>query len=102
MSDINNKDTDGFLIKLNNNHIVFKIIIYVLMVLMIGGGLAAIVLNSLIPVNPQTTDENQIVKQFELPYIHIVTYLCISILGILIILYIISVIYNIKHRGASK
>lgn len=101
-NEVNNKNTENFLDKLNNNKQVFKIIVYVLMGLIVGGGIAAIVMSSLIPVNPQGTEETAIVKQFEIPYIHVVTYLCMSILGILLILYILSTIYSFMHRGDKK
>ena len=101
-NEVNVKNTENILDRLNNNKQVFKIIVYVLMVLIIGGGLAAIVISSLIPVNPQGSAESAIVKQFETPYIHVVTYLCMSILGILLILYILSVVYSFMHRGDKK
>ena len=101
-NDVNNNGTESILTRLNNNKKIFRIIIYILMFLMIGGGLAAIVMSSFIPINPQGSDETKIVQQFEIPYINLVTYLCMAILGILLILYIISVIYNFKNRGANK
>lgn len=101
-NELNKNYSENFLDKLNHNKQVFKIIVYVLMVLIIGGGIASIVMSSLIPVNPQGTEETAIVKQFEIPYIHVVTYLCMSILGILLILYILSSIYSFMHRGDKK
>ena len=101
-NETNNQNKVSLIDKLNDNKKVFKIIIYVLMFLIIGGGLAAIVMSSLIPVNPQDSAESQIVKQFEIPYIHLVTYLCMAVLGILLILYILSVVYSFKHRGDKK
>ena len=101
-NETNNQNKVSLIDKLNDNKKVFKIIIYVLMFLIIGGGLAAIVMSSLIPVNPQDSAESQIAKQFEIPYIHLVTYLCMAVLGILLILYILSVVYSFKHRGDKK
>lgn len=101
-NEINDNKKEGLLTKLNSNIKLYKIITYILIFLIIGGGLASIIMSSLIPVNPDGASETEIVKQFEVPYIYFVTYICMAVLGILLVLYIISVIYSFMHRGENK
>lgn len=104
MSDTNNTEIQtkncSFLTKILNNK--YKIIIYILLTLIIVGGLTAIIMGSFIPINPETDAQRASLNRLEIPYINLVSYLCMSILGILLILYIISVVYSIINRGDNK
>lgn len=80
---------NSFLDKINDNK--YKIILIVLMILVFVGAIISIVLGSYANAN----------ESMEKVFIFFVSYLCMIILGILLILYFISVGYGIyckKHK----